>query len=577
MSKQIDREPVQLRLLPAIIIAAIVVVVFIGFRQFGSTIIQSAIGNLGVPLIGAIAFVLWWLLFSRVPWHDRLAGLLLFLAGGAAVVLTQDSVYNGTALLGSTLLYLVTGTALALLFTATLSWPARRGVVALFMIACVATFASMKVTGVGEDFTAYSSWRWQDTAQAGIKAGSVTATAPLPAQVTAADWPAFRGPARDGAAAGVTFSADWSTPPKELWRRAVGPGHSSLCLVGDVLFTQEQSGEDELVTCYSAVTGEPIWVNSTKYDHNDVQGGEGPRATPTYANGKLYTQSAGPLFQCLDAATGKVIWKHELSTKENPNPPIWGYSSSPLVVGDVVIQHSTGAGRRDMAAFNAATGEEVWSAAKNFSGYASPQPATLDGEMQVLMLDSAGLQSVAPATGELLWQYEWPKKQFERCVQPLLTGGGGIALGANTDFGTRLVRATKNGAGWEVKQVWDNPKHRPYFYDNVCHKGYIYGFDGNRLCCLDAATGETKWAGTRYGGQVMLLPDMDMLLVLSEKGKVALVKADPAACTEVAQFDALHGRTWNHPAIAHGKLYVRNSEEMACFELPGAPQNVAAK
>ena len=151
----------------------------------------------------------------------------------------------------------------------------------------------------------------------------------------------------------MKFSTDWSTPPKEVWRRAVGPGHSSLCLVGDVLFTQEQSGGDELVTCYSALTGEPIWVNSIKYDHNDVQGGEGPRATPSYANGKVYTQSAGALLQCLDAATGKVIWKQDLSTKENPDPPIWGYSSSPLVVGDVVIQHSTGAGRKDMAAFDA--------------------------------------------------------------------------------------------------------------------------------------------------------------------------------------------------------------------------------
>lgn len=562
--------------MPAVIIATLEVIIFFGFRQFGSTIIQSAIGNLAVPLIGALAFALWWSLLSRAPRRDRAAGLALFLAGGAIVVSTQDSTYNGIALLGSAMLFLVTGTALALLLTAALPWPARRGIAALFLVACVATFASMRVNGVGEDFTTYSSWRWQGAAQAGIKAGSVTAAAALPTQVTAADWPAFRGPARDGAAVGVKFSSDWSTPPKEVWRRAVGPGHSSLCLVGDVLFTQEQSGEDELVTCYSALTGEPIWVNSTKYDHNDVQGGEGPRATPTYANGKLYTQSAGALLQCLDAATGKVIWKQVLSTKENPDPPIWGYSSSPLVVGDLVIQHSTGAGRRDMAAFNAATGEEVWSAAKNFTGYSSPQLTTVDGQPQVLMLDSAGLQSVDPVSGAPLWHYEWPQKMLERCVQPLPTERGGIALGT-TDLGTRMLHIKKADTGWDVQHVWDNPKHRPYFYDNVYHKGFIYGFDGNRLCCLDAATGETKWEGTRYGGQVMLLPDMDLLLVISEKGKVALVKADPAAFTEVAQFGAIHGRTWNHPAIAHGRLYVRNAEEMACFAFPGESQSVAKK
>jgi outer membrane protein assembly factor BamB len=576
MPEPSGHDTVRLRLLPALIIAALDVAFFFGFREFGSTIIQSAIGNLGVPVIGALVFVLWWLLLSRVPWRDRIVGLALFLAGGAVVVFTQDSTYNGTALLGSALLYLVPGTALVFLLTAAFPWPARRGTAALFVIACVATFALMKVNGVGEDFTTYSAWRWQGGTQSGIKAGSVSATATLPAQVTAVDWPSFRGAARDGVAAGVKFSPDWGAGPKEVWRRAVGPGHSSFCLVGDLLFTQEQSGEDELVTCYSALSGEPIWVNSTPYHHNDVQGGEGPRATPAYANGRLYTQSAGSLFQCLDAATGKVIWKQELATKENPDPPVWGYSSSPLVVGDLVIQHSTGAGRRDMAAFNAATGEEVWSAAKGLSGYSSPHLITMDGQPQVLMLNGAGVHSVDPSSGAPLWQHDWSKEMLERCVQPVQVGSDGIVLGT-TDLGTRMLRIKKSDAGWDVQHVWDNPKHRPYFYDNVYHKGFLYGFDGNRLCCLDVATGETKWTGTRYGGQVLLLPEMDMLLLLSEKGKVVLVKADPTSFTEVAQLDALKGRTWNHPAIAHGKLYVRNSEEMACYELPGLAQSVAMK
>lgn len=569
MTEPTTHETVRLHLTPALIIAALQIAIFLAFQQFGATIIQSAIGNFGVPLLGTIAFAIWWMLRSGAPRRDRIAGLALFLVGVAVVVLTQDNTYNGTALLGGALLYLVPGLALLFLLTAMLPWPARRGIAALFLIACMATFAAMKVTGVGEGFTTYTDWRWKAATQAGIKADSANSTAVLPAQVTAGDWPAFRGPARDSAAPGVTCSTDWSTPPKEVWRRAVGPGHSSFCIVGDVLFTQEQSGEDELVTCYSALTGEPVWVNSIKYHHNDVQGGEGPRATPAYANGKLYTQSAGSILQCLDAATGKLLWKQDLSTKENPNPPIWGFSSSPLVVGDLVIQHSTGAGRRDMAAFNAATGAEVWSAAKDSAGYSSPHLTTVDGQPQVLMLDSSGLQSVDPLSGATLWTHEWPRDMLERCVQPVPTENGGIALGT-TDQGTRLLQLKKTDTGWEVKQAWDNTKHRPYFYDNVYHKGFIYGFDGNRLCCLDASTGETKWQGTRYGGQVMLLPDVDALIVLSEKGKVALVKADPAAFTELAQFPAIHGRTWNHPAVAHGKLYVRNSEEMACYELPGA-------
>lgn len=568
MPESSHHEAVRLRLVPALVIAALELVLFFGFREYGATVILSAIGNFGVPVLSALAFVLWWLLRSGAPRGDRAAGFALFLAGALGIVFTQDNPYNGAALLGLALLFFVPGMALLLLLTVGLRWPVRRGMAALALSACFAAFACMHVDYVGENFTVYSSWRWQASTQAGIKAGGASATATLPAQVTAGDWPAFRGAARNGVAAGVKTSGDWNTPLKELWRRPVGPGHSSLCVVGEVLFTQEQSGEDELVTCYSALTGEPIWVNSTKYNHNDVQGGEGPRATPAYANGRLYAQSAGSLLQCLDAATGKLIWKQDLSTKENPKPPQWGFASSPLVVGDLVIQHATGAGRRDLAAFDAATGNVVWSALKDSTSYGSPHLATVDGQPQVLMLDNAGLHALDPLSGAALWTFTHPKDMLDRCVQPLSTGGGDFLLGM-ADSGSRMIRVKKTEAGWDAQSVWTNEKHEPYFYDNVYHEGHIYGYHGNRLACLDAATGETKWSGSRYGGQVMLLPEMDTLIILSDKGKVAMVKADPAAFTELASFDALHGKTWNHPAIAHGRLYVRNSEEMACFQLPG--------
>jgi len=576
MSESMDRATIRLRLLPALVIAALEILLFFAFREFGATVILSAVGNAGVPVIAALVFAIWWTAWSGVPWRDRLVGLALFLAGVMAVVFSQETPYNGLALLGTTLLFFVPGVALLLLLTTSLAWPARRSVTALFLLACFACFAMMKVDYVGENFTVYTSWRWQTHAKGGVTAGSVSGTATLPAQVGPGDWPAFRGAARDGVAAGVKTSGNWSTPLKEVWRRPVGAGHSSMTVVGQVLFTQEQSGDDELVTCYSALTGEPIWVNSIAYHHNDVQGGEGPRATPAYANGKVYAQSAGPLLQCLDAATGKQLWKQELTTKENPNPPNWGFSSSPLVVNDLVIQHTNGAGRRDLVAFNAATGEEVWSALKNSTSYSSPQLAIVDGQEQVLMLDNAGLHALDPVSGNTLWMFEHPKDMLDRCVQPVPAGDGGFMLGM-ADSGSRMVRVQKSDGGWNTQPVWENKKHDPYFYDNVYHKGFFYGFHGNRLSCLDAATGETKWAGTRYGGQLILLPEMDTLIVLSDEGKLAMVKADSAAFTELASFEAIHGKTWNHLAIAHGKLYVRNSEEMVCYELPGATQEALPK
>lgn len=563
------RDTVQLRILPAIIIAALQLLFFFGFGQFAATIILSAVGNLAPPIFAAIALVLWWLLRSGAPARDRVLGFLLFVLGVASIVFTQANPYNGLALLSQALLFLIPGIALVLLLTAALPWPTRRAATAFFIVACFATFAAMKVDSVGENFTVFTSWRWHTTTKSTLTASSASAVATLPAQLSPGDWPAFRGSARDGVVTGVKTSGDWSAPLKEVWRRPVGAGHSAVVVVGDVLFTQEQAGDDELISCYSARTGEPIWVHGIQHHHNDVQGGEGPRATPAYANGKLYAQSAGKLLQCLDAATGKPIWKQDLSTKESPNPPQWGFASSPLVVGDLVIQHATAAGRHDLAAFNATTGEEVWSALKNSTSYSSPHLTTIDGQAQVIMLDNDGLHAVDPLTGAALWSYKSPKDMLDRCVQPVVLGNGEFVIGM-ADSGTHLVRVKKNDTGWDVQNVWKNDKHDPYFYDNVHHKGHIYGFHGNRLSCLDATTGETKWAGTRYGGQLVLLPEMDLLIVLSDKGKVAIVKADPAAFTELTSFDAIHGKTWNHPSVAHGKLYVRNSEEMVCYELPGA-------
>lgn len=572
MSQDSKAGFVQLRLWPAVILVVVQLVVMYLFRQYGSTNLHSVVGNLATPLLGLISVLLWWLLASRVPARDRLVGLVLLMPAVAAIVLLQKNPYNGGILLSVALPVFSTGVVLCAAASKVAPWQRVRLLLAGFLIVASGFFVAQRVDGVGGDFIPMTSWRWQAanekqlmTAQADVKD-----TATLPAAVTAADWPGFRGPARDGHAVGVAFSTDWgTTPPKELWRHAVGAGHSSVSVVGDYAFTQEQVGTNEVISCYAMATGAPVWTSSLPLKHDDPMGGEGPRSTPTYANGKLYAQSAGGLFQCLDASTGAQIWKQEMSTAADPKPPQYGFASSPLVVGDLVLQYSSGAGRHNLSAFNAASGAEVWTAAQGTGGYASPHLATLNGVPQILMVDSMGVQSFEPLTGATIWELVWKQKQFPRCLQPLLTDDGGIAIGANTDYGTRLLRAKKDDAAWDVKEVWTNASHRPYFNDNVGHKGYLYGFDGNRLCCLDLKTGEQKWQGSRYGGQVMVVTDLDLLLVLTERGKVVLVKADPTAFSEVASFDALKGKTWNHPTIANGKLIVRNSDEIACFALPG--------
>lgn len=563
----------KLRLWPALLILAIQWGVSYYYDAYGATNIDVVIGNAAAPLLCTIALLLWWLLGSRAPWRDRIVGLLMFVVAVAVILLTHFPLDKGVFLLMRALPTLTLGLVAILLATQLLSLPFQRQAALAYTLGCVVFYGMLRVVYLGGDLTALTEWRWVETPAAVTETAAahtdLKGTATLPATTGPGDWLGFRGPNRDGHAAGITFSTDWAaTPPKELWRRPVGAGHSSISVAGDYLYTQEQAGEVELVSCYSAKTGEAVWTVSVKTRHEDTMGGVGPRATPSYANGKVFAQSTGGLFQCLDASNGQLLWSKEMTTKEDPNPPQYGFASSPLIMGDVVIQYATGAGRADMAAFKLDTGEELWSTAKGTGGYGSPHLVDLDGSKQLLLWNSVGLQAFDPANGNKLWEHIFEKKQFPRCVQPIHAGAGRFVLGANMDFGTRMVTAAKSADSWEAKENWTNAKHRPYFNDNVVIGEAIYGFDGNRICCLDLSTGETKWQGDRCGGQVMALPAMGLVLVLTEKGEVSLVKADPAAYTEVANFKAINGKTWNHPTIAHGKLFVRNSEEMACFELP---------
>jgi outer membrane protein assembly factor BamB len=366
---------------------------------------------------------------------------------------------------------------------------------------------------------------------------------------------------------GVKFSTDWTTPPRELWRRKVGPAWSSFAAVGDYVFTQEQRGEQELVTCYRAATGEPVWANQAEARFKDTMG-LGPRATPTYHQGKLYAQGARGLLQCLDAATGHTIWKRNLTADASTGVPGYGFACSPLLVDDRVIEFTCGGEGKSAVAYDRASGEIAWLAGHKASAYSSPHFAVIGAVPQVLMVCGFGVQSFVPQTGVSLWEYPWKVKQYERCTQPLVVGNDSIMVAATGATGSGLLRIQKQEKTWSVKEEWTTKTFRSYFNDCVFHEGYAYGFDGDRLACLDLRTGERRWTGKRYDGQVLLIADMAVLLVLSEAGEVVLVQATPERFSEIAQFSALSGKTWNAPVVAHGKLFVRNAEEAACFELP---------
>jgi len=591
-----------LRLWPGIVIAILLCVVkFIVPLVVPDGVVIGMLGGLA----GALAILVWWLFFSRAPWLERIGAIVLMIA---ALFATRPLLHKSIATGGMGALFFVY--AVPILTLALVAWAIisrrfssgfrRASMVVVLLLAC-GVFALLRTGGISGAGGSDLHWRWTPSpeekllAQTGdepkplplasaatetpkeslaAKADDASATTATPteaktepaAAVTAGtNWPGFRGAQRDGIVRGVRIKTDWATtPPVEMWRRPIGPGWSSFAVRGDLLYTQEQRGEDEVVTCYKVSTGEPVWRHSDKIRFWESNAGAGPRATPTLSNGRVYAFGATGVLNVLDAATGKAVWSRNVASETDTKTPMWGFSSSPLVVDDVVIVAAAGT----LAGYDIATGQRRWVGPAHGGSYSSPHRTTIDGVVQILLLSDAGATSIAPANGTVLWEHAWTGGAI---VQPALMTNGDILINAMAGAGgagTRRLAVSHKPDGWSVEERWTSIGLKPYFNDYVVHKGHAYGFDGSILSCIDLNDGARKWKGGRYGnGQLVLLPEQDVMLVLSEEGELALVSATTDQFKEIARFPALNSKTWNHPVLVGDVLLVRNGEEMAAFRL----------
>jgi outer membrane protein assembly factor BamB len=528
-------------------------------------------------LAGTLIFIVWWLFFSRAPWLERLGALALIaiaLFGTSRFV--HRSISNG--MMGM-LFPIYAVPAMAVVFVAWAVATRRRSdevrritMVATILIAS-GFWALVRTGGMTANGSSDFHWRWTPTPEDRLVAQSQNESikptvAPASAAEKPAEWPGFRGPDRDGIVHGVRIETDWAkTPPVQMWRRAVGPAWSSFAVRGDLFYTQEQRGEEEIVACYRIGTGEPVWTHSDATRFWESNAGAGPRGTPTLSSGRVYTFGGTGILNALDATTGSVIWSRNVASGSDVKVPMWGFSSSPLVFGDVVIIAASG----KLAAYDAATGTPRWTGPAHGGSYSSPHLVTLGGIPQVVLLSGAGATSVAPTNGAVLWDYSWPGSTI---VQPGITADGDMLIstgGATGGLGVRRLAVSQGPDGWKVSEKWTSPGLKPYFNDSVVHKGHAYGFDGSILACIELQDGKRKWKGGHYGnGQLVLLADQDLLLVVSETGELALVSATPDEFKEIARFPGIEGKTWNHPVLVSDVLLVRNSEQMAAFRLAAA-------
>lgn len=464
------------------------------------------------------------------------------------------------------------------LFTRRFSWRTRLLGLALLGLAGLGLKLALKVDGT-LDGTGLPNlvWRWNSTApqvekitpKLAAEAGAAEAAQSDPRLAQAADVAQFFGPNRDGVITGAGLARDWkTTPPKELWRQPVGLGWSAYAVVNGQAYTQEQREDEEMVTCYDLFTGRLVWAHADRTRFSQWQSGDGPHATPTVHEGRVYAYGGTGLLTCLEAATGKMIWQRSVLEENSLQNNEWGTSASPLVVDDKVVVTGGSTKGPVLFAYALATGQPVWKAGDDQASYASPQLTTLAGKRVILSNNSRSLTAYDPSTGRVLMDHAWGDERWPKASQPLLLEEDRVFLSAGYGMGCQMLKIEAAPDGLLTPSVlWTGLKMKTQFNSPTVRAGHAYGLDDGRLACLDLATGERLWKEGRYASGQTLLVD-DLIIIQSEGGPVHLASARPEAYEELGKIGALSSKTWNHPTLAGRYLLVRNDREAVCYELP---------
>lgn len=562
-----NNKQASLRLWPGILLVVLQWV----FRYIAPIIEPEAIiiGVFGVLVFG-LGIIIWWLFFSKAQLFDRLIPIPITILSLYITYQVLDKSIATANMNFMFTMYSIPVMCLAFVAWAYVSRNFSKNLQRITMVATIVAasgfWALLRTDGMDAEVHHDFKWRWAKTAEEKLLS-SINEKQSLKQFDSVnlseePEWPGFRGNNRDGIVHNIKIETNWDkTPPVELWRKAIGPGCSSFAVHGDLVFTQEQLGENEQVTCYHIKTGEKVWSHSDSTRFWDAHAGAGPRSTPTLFNGRVYTLGATGILNVLDEKNGSLIWSRNAAKDTRVTIPGWGYTGSPLVVDSNVFVSISG----QILAYGIANGKILWSSKDGGESYCSPQLFTIDGVKQILFTNKEGLTSYNLSDGKILWEHKWPGV---RVIQPCQTNETDLLVGAESRVGLRLISLKNNNNSWSIEEKWTTNKLRPDYNDIVIHKGYIYGFEGPSIACIDIKTGNRLWKGGRYGGQLLLLAEQDALIILTEKGDIALVRAIPEKFEELTKIQSIKGKTWNHPAIAKDILLVRNTQEMVAYRLP---------
>jgi len=392
----------------------------------------------------------------------------------------------------------------------------------------------------------------------------------LAAKSPATDWPQFRGVNRDGISSETGLVGSWPEGgPREVWRVPLGPGFSGISVVGDRLYTMyttEQDGEaTEFAAAFDVASGKELWRTPVGKDYENTFG-NGPRSTPTVTGGAMYALGSYGDLAALSVKDGAQRWSLSLTETFGSKVPTFGFSMSVLVDGDQVIVEGGGKEGKSYAALDTTTGETKWSIGDGPDDptYNSPIMIKKGDKTRYVYIVGDKMMCI-DEQGNEVWQHPWTFPG-ETHASPIFVAPDKIFASGAEGVGASLIQVSENGKEAEVKELWKTRFMRNHFSSSVLHDGHIYGFDNATLRAIAVDSGETAWAKRGFGKGSLIFAD-GQLLVLSDKGKLALVEATPAEYREKGSVQALEGRCWTAPALADGRLYLRNHDEMVAYDL----------
>ena len=379
-----------------------------------------------------------------------------------------------------------------------------------------------------------------------------------------AEWTQWRGPNRDGISSETGFLKNWPKEgPTVLWHIPLGDGYSGISIAQGKIYTMFAEGDDEFVICLDASNGEEVWRFRSGAKFTE-QRGDGPRSMPTVHGDSVFALGAEGKLYALDARDGTKLWAHNFVEEFDSKIPIWGFSSSPLIEGNLVIVETGGRDEQAIVAFDKKSGDVVWTTHTDAVGYSSPIAIDFGGTRQIIFLTSKTLLSLAPENGHIYWKYPWP--EGINIATPIFIPNDKIFISASYDKGAVLLKMIADEDGIGIEEVWKSRVMKNHFNSSVLQGDYLYGFDNAILTCIEIDTGEEQWRQRGFGKGSLLLAD-GHLIILGEGGKLALVEVSPNEYKEKARFQLFDDKCWTVPTLAGGKLYLRNQKDLVCLDL----------